>query len=70
MTIAEPCVHQWYAWARGKRTPATQAIYCGECRVVLTEYLARLEAENAALKRHLIDDHGCIHEDAGGIPSP
>lgn len=63
------CTHHWFAWARGKRTMDTRAIYCGDCRVVLTEYLARLEAENRKLRDHLHQAHTCDH-DLAGLATP
>lgn len=56
------CEHQWFAWARGRKTPALQSIYCGDCRVLLSAYIAALRAENERLRAHLVEDHQCRHD--------
>ena len=61
--IASTCEHEWFAWARGRRTPALHSIYCGRCRVVVDSYLAELRAENERLRRHLAEEHGCVDFD-------
>ncbi len=58
----ESCDHHWFAWARGRKTPALQSIYCGGGRVLLSQYVDSLKAENARLRAHLQQDHGCQHD--------
>ena len=55
------CEHSWFAWARGRKSQALQSIYCGDCRVLLSAYIADLRAENERLTSHLVDVHECHH---------
>ena len=57
--MTEECAHSWFAWARGRKSQALQSIYCGDCRVLLSAYIADLRAENERLRSHLVDAHGC-----------
>ena len=67
--MAEECAHNWFAWARGRKSTALQSIYCGDCRVLLSAFITGLRAENDLLRSHLVDAHDChdaILENRGG----
>lgn len=60
--MATGCEHEWFAWARGRRSEALKSIYCGNCRVLLGQFIDQLLAENEALREHLAEVHACEHD--------